>query len=108
MVVDIYFPAVESFWFNASNKDFVINMQTQQNQTPCKFIALGAVAFQERAVAANDLNALDQETIAQRIHAGTFKTTCLASKSSPPTVRCSLAPTPLRWSKAASLCRCGH
>ena len=75
MGVDIYFPDVEPFSSNASNKRFVTKMQAQHNQTPDKFMAVGAAALQVWAMAANELKTLDREAIAKRIRGGAFKNT---------------------------------
>lgn len=75
MGVDIYFPDVEPFASNASNKRFVNRMQALHKQTPDKFMAVGAAALQIWAMAANELKTLDREAIAKRIRGGVFKDT---------------------------------
>lgn len=75
MGVDIYFPDVEPFASNAANKRFVSKMQALHNQTPDKFMAVGASALQIWAMAANELKARDREAIALRIRGGAFKNT---------------------------------
>ncbi|HEY4067798.1 MAG TPA: ABC transporter substrate-binding protein, partial [Burkholderiaceae bacterium] len=73
MGVDIYFPDVEPFASNAANKRFVARMQSAQKTVPDKFMAVGAVALQVWAMAANELKTLDREAIAKRIRGGAFK-----------------------------------
>lgn len=75
MGVDIYFPNVEPFASNAVNKRFVNKMQALHNQTPDKFMAVGAAALQIWGMTANELKTLDREAIARRIRGGAFKDT---------------------------------
>lgn len=81
MGVDIYFPDVEPFASNAVNKRFVSRMQALHNQTPDKFMAVGAAALQIWAMAANELKTLDREAIAKRIRGGAFKDTVFGDVS---------------------------
>jgi branched-chain amino acid transport system substrate-binding protein len=81
MGVDIYFPGVEPFASNAVNKRFVSKMQALHNQTPDKFMAVGAAALQVWAMAANELKTLDREALAKRIRGGAFKETVFGDVS---------------------------
>ena len=81
MGVDIYFPDVEPFASNAANKRFVNKMQALHNQTPDKFMAVGAAALQVWAMAANELKTLDLEALAKRIRGGAFKETVFGDVS---------------------------
>lgn len=81
MGVDIYFPDVEPFASNAVNKRFVSKMQALHNQTPDKFMAVGAAALQIWAMAANELKTLEREAIAKRIRGGAFKDTVFGDVS---------------------------
>ena len=81
MGVDIYFPDVEPFASNAANKRFVNKMQALHNQTPDKFMAIGAAALQVWVMAANELKTLDREALAKRIRGGAFKETVFGDVS---------------------------
>ena len=81
MGVDIYFPDVEPFASNPVNKRFVARTQAMFQQTPDKFMAVGAQALQVWAMAANELKTLEREPIARRIRGGGFAHTVLGDVS---------------------------
>ncbi|HZA01059.1 MAG TPA: ABC transporter substrate-binding protein [Hyphomicrobiaceae bacterium] len=72
---DIYFPDVEPFASNDTNKRFVAKTREMFNYVPDKFMALGAAALQIWAMAVNEVKSLDKERVAKRIRGGTFKGT---------------------------------
>lgn len=72
---DIYFPDVEPFASSPANRRFVSRAQEMIRYTPDKFMALGAVALQVWAMAANETGSLDRETVAKRIRGGSFRDT---------------------------------
>lgn len=74
---DIYFPDVEPFASNETNKRFVNKTQELFDYTPDKFMALGGTALQVWAMAANELKTLDREAIAKRIRGGSFQNTIM-------------------------------
>jgi branched-chain amino acid transport system substrate-binding protein len=74
---DIYFPNVEPFASFEANKRFVAKTEEMFDYTPDKFMALGAVALQVWAMAANELESLDKTEIAERIRGGSFAGTIM-------------------------------
>lgn len=74
---DIYFPDVEPFASNPRNQQFVARTQEMHDYTPDKFMALGAAALEVWAQAANELQTLDKEPLAERIRGGSFEGTLL-------------------------------
>ena len=74
---DIYFPNVEPFASFEANKRFVAKTEEMFDYTPDKFMALGALALQVWAMAANELNTLDKAAIAERIRGGSFEGTIM-------------------------------
>lgn len=74
---DIYFPDVEPFASNPRNQQFVARTQEMHDYTPDKFMALGAAALEVWAMAANELQTLDKEPLANRIRGGSFEGTLL-------------------------------
>jgi len=84
MGTDIYFPDVEPFSSNETNKKFVAKVKEKFNYTPDKFMAVGAFALQVWAMAANELKTLDKEPLATRIRGGSFKNTIFGDASFEP------------------------
>jgi branched-chain amino acid transport system substrate-binding protein len=74
---DIYFPSVEPFASNEVNQRFIATTQEMHDYTPDKFMALGASALQVWAMAANEVQSLEKEAVANRIRGGTFNNTIL-------------------------------
>ena len=81
---DIYFPTVEPFVSNPSNKEFVAKTEDMFKYTPDKFMALGAASLQVWAMAVNEVKSLDRELVAKRIRGGTFKDTILGEMTFEP------------------------
>ncbi len=78
---DIYFPDIEPFTTYQANLDFIAKTEEMFGETPDKFMALGALAIQVWAMAANELGTLDKTAIAERIRGGTFEGTILGNVS---------------------------
>ncbi|NYT62764.1 ABC transporter substrate-binding protein [Alcaligenaceae bacterium] len=76
---DIYFPTIEPFASNPVNTHFVKKTQEMFNYTPDKYMALGGMALQVWAMAANELKTLDREAIAKRIRGGSFQNTIMGN-----------------------------
>lgn len=74
---DIYFPDIEPFASNPVNTRFVEKSEEMFDYTPDKYMALGAIAIQVWAMAANELQTLEREPIANRIRGGSFSDTIL-------------------------------
>ncbi|GMG84945.1 ABC transporter substrate-binding protein [Paralimibaculum aggregatum] len=74
---DIYFPSIEPFASNPANIAFIAKTEEMMDYTPDKFMALGALALQVWAMAANELQTLEKEAIAERIRGGSFTGTIL-------------------------------
>jgi len=74
---DIYFPQVEPFASNPSNRRFVAKNQEMFKFAPDKFMALGATALQVWAMAVNEAKTFDREAVAKRIRGGAFKETVM-------------------------------
>jgi len=82
--IDIYFPDVEPFSSNKANQLFVARMQDRYKRQPDKFMAVGALALQVWATAANELKTLDREPIAKLIRGGRFTATVFGDVSFSP------------------------
>ncbi len=76
---DIYFPNVEPFASNEVNQRFIAATEEMHDYTPDKFMALGATALQVWAMAANEVESLEKEAVANRIRGGTFENTILGN-----------------------------
>lgn len=74
---DIYFPDVEPFASNEVNQRFVQRTEEMFDYTPDKFMAIAAAALQVWAKAANEVESLDKEPVANRIRGGAFEGTIL-------------------------------
>ncbi|MEX1236249.1 MAG: ABC transporter substrate-binding protein [Roseovarius sp.] len=74
---DIYFPTVEPFASNEANQRFIETTEEMHDYTPDKFMALGATALQVWAMAANEVESLKKEAVANRIRGGSFEDTIL-------------------------------
>lgn len=74
---DIYFPKVEPFASNEVNQRFIAATEDLHDYTPDKFMALGATALQVWAMAANNVESLEKEAVANRIRGGSFENTVL-------------------------------
>ncbi|PVA09820.1 ABC transporter [Pelagivirga sediminicola] len=74
---DIYFPNVEPFASNEVNRRFIATTEELHDYTPDKFMALGATALQVWAMAANEVESLEKEAVANRIRGGSFENTLL-------------------------------
>jgi len=85
MSVDIYFPDVEPFASNPANHAFVARMQAMFNETPDKYMAVGATGLQIWADTANALQTLDRETIAKGIQGSVIKGTVFGDVAFSPT-----------------------
>ncbi len=74
---DIYFPNVEPFASNPMNIRFVERTEELHDYTPDKFMAIAAAALQVWAMAANEVESLEKEAVANRIRGGSFEGTIL-------------------------------
>lgn len=69
---DIYFADVEPFASNPANKAFAAALAKDGKVTADKFTALGAIALQAWAIAANEAKSLDKEKVAAAIRGHTL------------------------------------
>ena len=69
---DIYFADVEPFASNPVNKAFVAALDKDGKVKADKFTALGAMALQSWAIAANQVKSLDKEKVAAAIRGKTL------------------------------------
>lgn len=69
---DIYFADVEPFASNPANKAFAAALAKDGKVTADKFTALGAIALQSWAIAANEAKSLDKEKVAAAIRGHTL------------------------------------
>lgn len=74
---DIYFPDIEPLSTYPSNQRFIAKTEEKFDETPDKFMALGALALQVWAMAANEVESLDKTAVAERIRGGSFSDTIL-------------------------------
>jgi len=74
---DSYFPDIEPFASNPVNQRFVAKTREMFDYTPDKYMALGATALQVWVMAANTLQTLDRQAIAQHIRGGHFPGTVM-------------------------------
>lgn len=74
---DIYFPKVEPFASNPANIAFVERTEKLHDYTPDKFMAIAATALQVWAMAANEVQSIGREEVANRIRGGKFTGTLL-------------------------------
>ncbi|MBK0398198.1 ABC transporter substrate-binding protein [Limibaculum sp. M0105] len=74
---DIYFPGIEPFSTYPANQRFIAKTEEKFQETPDKFMALGALALQVWAMAANEVESLEKTPIAERIRGGSFSGTIL-------------------------------
>lgn len=74
---DIYFPDIEPFKSNKVNQRFIEKVEEMFDYTADKYMALGGIAIQVWAQAANELQSLDRVAIAERIRGGSFENTIM-------------------------------
>lgn len=78
---DIYFANVEPFASNPANKAFVAALAKDGKVQADKFTALGAVALQVWAIAANQVKSLEKEKVAEAIRGHTIPGTIFGDAS---------------------------
>lgn len=78
---DIYFADVEPFASNKANQAFVAALAKDGKVAADKFTALGAVALQVWAIAANQVKSLDKDKVAEAIRGHTLPGTIFGDAS---------------------------